>query len=416
LKIALLYYHINMDNKRGSKIEKNVALRQKAEDGLTHKEKERKRHAVVTGPVPPPLNLSEADILKLYYELQVSQIELRMQNDEISLAKERAEVDAEKFAELYNSAPTGYFTLSTGGNIVELNPSGAQMLGSDCLLLINSRFGIFVANDSKSIFHHFLGRVFNSQSKDVCEVILKINNQLHIDVRLTGIAKRGGEYCLVTMVDISELKRTERELVIANMELAFQCDENAKRAEELIIANAELLFHNDEKAKRAEELIIANKELLFQSDESENRGFDLLVSNNLIAFQRDRLQKITSLVPGVVFQYRLYPDGSSGFPYSSEAIIQMYRVTPEEIVADASTFFAKLHPDDLKGFVSSIKKSAKDLTPWQREFRALFDDGSIRFHAGSGLPQPEEDGSVLWHGIITDITEQRHLEDALHRS
>ena len=72
--------------------------------------------------------------------------------------------------------------------------------------------------------------------------------------------------------DITERKRKEENLIIANKELAFQNKEKEKRAAELIIANKELAFQNKEKEKRASELIIANKELAFQNEEKEKRA------------------------------------------------------------------------------------------------------------------------------------------------
>lgn len=53
--------------------------------------------------------------------------------------------------------------------------------------------------------------------------------------------------------DITERKRKEENLIIANKELAFQNKEKEKRASELIIANKELAFQNEEKEKRASE-------------------------------------------------------------------------------------------------------------------------------------------------------------------
>src|ERR1035437_10957841 len=66
-------------------------------------------------------SLSEGDTLKLLHELQVHQIELLMQNAELMEAQKRAE-DAINF---YDSAPTGFFTLSKDGTIIRLNLSGA---------------------------------------------------------------------------------------------------------------------------------------------------------------------------------------------------------------------------------------------------------------------------------------------------
>jgi len=128
-----------------------------------------------------------------------------------------------------------------------------------------------------------------------------------------------------------------------------------------------------------------------------------------------RLQKIASRVPGVVYQYRLHPDGSSCFPYASDAIRDVYRVSPEEVCEDASAVLNILHPDDYAEVISSIQKSAYDLTPWQHEYRVRFADGEVRWLFGNALPERESDGATLWHGFITDITERKATEKALRK-
>lgn len=129
-----------------------------------------------------------------------------------------------------------------------------------------------------------------------------------------------------------------------------------------------------------------------------------------------RLQKIASQVPGIVFQYRLRPDGSSCFPYASEAIRDIYRVSPEDAAKDAAGVFCVLHPDDYDGFVASIQESARDLSQWTYEYRVKYDDGIARWLSGNAAPQREADGSVLWHGFIRDITARKQREEALSQS
>ena len=129
----------------------------------------------------------------------------------------------------------------------------------------------------------------------------------------------------------------------------------------------------------------------------------------------DHLQKIAARVPGVVFQYRLRPDGSSCFPFASEAIHDIHGVNPEEVREDASKVFAVLHPEDLPAVAASIQASARTLTPWEQEYRVLHKDGTTRTVLGNAVPEQEEDGSVLWHGFITDITERKGLEAQVHQ-
>ena len=88
------------------------------------------------------------NILKLNHELEIYQIELQMQNNELLLAKEAAQEIAQKYADLYNFAPTGYLTFSQNGRIVELNLCAAQMLGKNRSQLIHSQFGFFISDTS----------------------------------------------------------------------------------------------------------------------------------------------------------------------------------------------------------------------------------------------------------------------------
>jgi PAS domain S-box-containing protein len=125
------------------------------------------------------------------------------------------------------------------------------------------------------------------------------------------------------------------------------------------------------------------------------------------------LQKIASRVPGMVYQYHLRLDGSSYFPYASEAIRDIYRISPQQAFQNASNLFAVIHPDDHDAKVIAIQQSAADITPWVQEYRVKFDDGTVRWLLGSSLPQRQPDGGTLWHGFITDITERRKMEAAL---
>ncbi|QVL51348.1 MAG: EAL domain-containing protein [Thiocapsa sp.] len=127
----------------------------------------------------------------------------------------------------------------------------------------------------------------------------------------------------------------------------------------------------------------------------------------------NRLRKIASRVPGMVYQYRLRPDGSSCFPFMSDAIRDILDLDPEDVREDASQVFDVIHPDDVAGVVASIKTSAQALTPWQAEFRVRFADGTLRWLFANALPEREPDGAVIWHGFTTDITERKQDEQAL---
>jgi PAS domain-containing protein len=94
-------------------------LRQKAEDQLKAMRSKINSHT------------SETDIIKVIHELHVHQHELELQNEELLLAKERADFAEKKYTELYEAAPSGYISLSKQGDILGLNYSAAKLLNKN---------------------------------------------------------------------------------------------------------------------------------------------------------------------------------------------------------------------------------------------------------------------------------------------
>ena len=153
--------------------------------------------------------LSEVETLKLIHELEVHQIELEMQKEELMLAKDQAEIATQKYTELYDFAPTGYFTLTNSGKVVELNLAGSELLRKQRSNLLNSQFGFFISDDTKSIFNNFLDNIFTKDVKEFCEVKLFLEDGSRMNAYLTGILSKNKDQALITIVDITELKATE---------------------------------------------------------------------------------------------------------------------------------------------------------------------------------------------------------------
>jgi len=126
----------------------------------------------------------------------------------------------------------------------------------------------------------------------------------------------------------------------------------------------------------------------------------------------DLLAKLSSQVPGLIYQFRLFQSGRAAMPFASEGIIDMYGVTPEQVRDDVSELFSHIHPDDIVAITNTIEESARRLKPWQQEYRVML-NGEVRWHYGSARPERLDDGSTLWHGCITDITERRKADEQL---
>ncbi|MBK8006009.1 MAG: PAS domain-containing protein [Gemmatimonadetes bacterium] len=129
----------------------------------------------------------------------------------------------------------------------------------------------------------------------------------------------------------------------------------------------------------------------------------------------DLLTRLAQQVPGVIYQYHLHPDGRSCFPFASDAMEEIYEVTPAEIREDATPVFGRLHPDDFDGIVASIRRSAETLEPWRHDYRVVLPRQGVRWRTGHARPERLPDGSTLWHGFITDSTAQQLAEQELRQ-
>ena len=126
------------------------------------------------------------------------------------------------------------------------------------------------------------------------------------------------------------------------------------------------------------------------------------------------LRQVTDQVPGMVYQCRLGADGSVCFSYISEGIRKLAGLTPGEVCQEAEKLFALLHPDDKAGFMESMEASATTGQPWRNRFRLCLSGGGLRWFQGNAEVQREADGSCIWHGFVTDVTEEIEVEVKLH--
>jgi PAS domain S-box-containing protein len=142
------------------------------------------------------------------------QIELELKNDELTNTLEKAQIAYEKYAELYDFAPLGYFTLSKDNSIQDLNHSGAQILDKERSLLIGANFGFFISKNTLPVFNAFIQDIFENNTTKKCEVILELEANTSKVVHIEGKAVGNGKQCLLNVVDISERKIAEQKVIV----------------------------------------------------------------------------------------------------------------------------------------------------------------------------------------------------------
>lgn len=130
----------------------------------------------------------------------------------------------------------------------------------------------------------------------------------------------------------------------------------------------------------------------------------------------ERFNKLTWHLPGVVYQYQISTDGRAWFPYASEGMQNLYGVSPNEASKDAASIMEAIHPDDRARVLDSIQDSAASGTVWREQYRVNHPRMGELWLSGNATPEALENGDLIWHGFITDITAQVKTMQALERS
>jgi two-component system, NtrC family, sensor kinase len=124
-----------------------------------------------------------------------------------------------------------------------------------------------------------------------------------------------------------------------------------------------------------------------------------------------RWRRIAARVPGVIYQFLRYPDGTLAFPFISPSCRKIFEVEAIEIEADASVLMSMIHPQDEEDFNRSVTHSIETLQPWSWEGRFILPSGQIKWIQAASAPEQQADGEILWDGLLIDITVRKQAED-----
>ena len=160
------------------------------------------------------------DTARLIHELEVHQIELEMQNEELRRAQVELEESRSRYSDLYDFAPMGYFVLDSNGLIMNLNLTGAALLGVERGHLIGKPFNSFIAKEDKDQFYSHRRKILGVQGRDTCEIRLCKKDGTVFYAQLESQAKEDSKgsisHLRTAITDITERKHVTEELQKAN--------------------------------------------------------------------------------------------------------------------------------------------------------------------------------------------------------
>jgi len=206
----------------------NKKNREESGDLLRQSAEEKARQAV--SPVPEASTPEETKFL--LHELRVHQIELEMQNEELRLSQEKLTASQDRYFNLYDLAPVGYFTLSKEGLIIEANHTLATMLGVDKRVLLDHPISRYICREDQDIYYHYNNRLIKASGHQLCKLRLQRNDgtEFWAQFAATSVMDAGLLEVFRTVVsDITELKQEQKALAESEdlLSKVFQANQEA---------------------------------------------------------------------------------------------------------------------------------------------------------------------------------------------
>jgi PAS domain S-box-containing protein len=304
---------------------------------------------------------AEETLQRAYNDLEANKVKLDTQNEELRRAYAALETSEEKYRDLYEFAPLGYFTLDARGEIREANLAGASLLGRERGQLIGARFEFFLEPEHILPFNEFLVRAGNSDTKEACDIRIKQHKGKPVWVLLEAKSAAGGDAPLlrVAATDIS------RQVGEADRALRESEEREQRRAAEL------------------QALMEAVPAAIFIALDPESRS-----------------------IYGSSYTYDLFrlPPGSN----LSKSAPEGERPAHFRVLKDG----VEIPPEELP--IQKVAATGRRVE--QSEFDLAFDDGTVRRLLGNAVPLLDENGRP--HGAVgafIDITKRKQAEEALVR-
>ncbi|MGI0487407.1 PAS domain S-box protein [Pantanalinema rosaneae CENA516] len=137
--------------------------------------------------------------------------------------------------------------------------------------------------------------------------------------------------------------------------------------------------------------------------------------SQLASMPEEHFRRMVSNIPGMIYQYVRYPDGSDCFPFVGYKCLSIYEVAPEVIQKEAHVLWDMTYAEDQSALALSLQCSGESLQPWNMQWRILPPSGQLKWVEGMAKPTRLADGSIVWDGVLLDITDRKKLEEERDR-
>ncbi|MGD0816471.1 MAG: PAS domain-containing sensor histidine kinase [Verrucomicrobiota bacterium] len=310
----------------------------------------------------PSVTQSDFSTQRMLHELEVHRIELEMQNAELQKTRDELEVSLEKFTDLYDFAPVGYFSIDESGVILEANLKSAALLGMERSRLINRSVLLFVDQKSHSILMAFLKNVMAGPGDQECEALLlrKDGGTFVAGFRATSAVCTVGtpRWCRVAFGDITARKQAEE----AQRRLEDLANTNLGLNREIV--RRQTVEQNLKKSEQSQSRLL--KQARHMQGQLRHLSHQVLQAQEeeRMRISRDLHDEIAQTLVGINVELATLTREAAGGPKGLQQKIAHAQQMVENSVEKVHQFARKLRPallDDL-GLIPALHAFMKSFT------------------------------------------------------
>lgn len=125
-----------------------------------------------------------------------------------------------------------------------------------------------------------------------------------------------------------------------------------------------------------------------------------------------KLARFARSTPGFMFTIELR-NGQMAMTYASPAIEEIFGIGIDEALADFDNLRALVIPEDLEKLRQLAALAQHDLAVQHIEYRIKHPRKGERWVESHFVPERRGDGTLEWHGFLTDITDRKRMEAVL---
>lgn len=126
-----------------------------------------------------------------------------------------------------------------------------------------------------------------------------------------------------------------------------------------------------------------------------------------------RFDKLVAAVPGAICTFHQKADGTLCVPFATKAFEEIYGLPLDAVENDIEAMVRRIPPDNLHSLVEAVQVSAETMQPWRNEYLYNHPTKGMIWIEGYSMPVRNEDGTISWYGISTDVTERKQSELAM---